>query len=182
MKIYTKKGDSGETSLFGGQRVMKDDSRIEAYGTTDELNSFIGQLISSVDHEGVIQFLLQVQNEIFIMGSMLSMPGENTFKIPEISEKQITEIENEIDNMEANLEPLRNFILPSGHEQISRCHICRTVARRAERRVISLEQMEDVNPLIKKYLNRLSDYFFVLSRFLAFELGIQETIWKPNKE
>lgn len=180
MKIYTKTGDEGETGLFGGKRVAKDDLRIEAYGTTDELNAFIGQLISHVNDEEVRVLLLQIQNDIFVMGSMLSMPSGESFEMPTITEAQIATLERAIDNMESQLEPLRNFILPSGHISIGACHICRTVARRAERRVISLETAEVIDPVIKKYLNRLSDYFFVLSRYVANTLGVQETIWKPN--
>ena len=180
MKIYTKTGDAGQTGLFGGQRVSKDDVRLEAYGTTDELNAFIGQLLSLVKDDEAIQMLLSVQNDIFVMGSMLSMPADQDFNIPKITEEGVVKLEHEIDNMEAGLEPLKNFILPSGHEAVSACHVCRTIARRAERRVVSLEQIEEIDPIIKKYLNRLSDYFFVLSRYVAASLGVQETIWKPN--
>jgi cob(I)alamin adenosyltransferase len=180
MKIYTKTGDAGETGLFGGKRVSKDDLRIEAYGTTDELNAFIGQLIAQMKDEDVVGLLLQIQNDIFVMGSMLSMPSDQNFEIPTITESQVSVLERAIDKMESSLEPLRNFILPSGHLSISSCHVCRTVARRAERRVVSLEDVEVIDPVIKKYLNRLSDYFFVLSRYVAHSLGVQETIWKPN--
>ncbi|GLR16247.1 cob(I)yrinic acid a,c-diamide adenosyltransferase [Portibacter lacus] len=181
MKIYTKTGDAGETGLFGGKRVSKDSLRIEAYGTTDELNAFIGQLISSQDIQSVRSFLVKIQNEIFIMGSMLSMPSDQNFDIPIISESDIEDIEVEIDRMEKKLAPLKNFILPSGSAAISSSHICRTISRRAERRVVTLEQSEEINPLIKKYLNRLSDYFFVLSRYIAVETGVEETIWRPKK-
>lgn len=181
MKIYTKTGDKGETGLFGGKRVSKDDLRIEAYGTTDELNAFIGQLIAHIQSSEKQNFLIKVQNDIFAMGSMLSMPSDQNFDIPTISEDDVLEIEYSIDNMEAKLDPLRNFILPSGHPAVSACHICRTIARRAERRVVSLEAVEEIDGLIKKYLNRLSDYFFVLSRYVAKEHGVEETIWKPKK-
>jgi len=181
MKIYTKTGDKGETGLFGGKRVSKDDVRIEAYGTTDELNAFIGQLISQVEIDDVQKVLIAVQNDIFAIGSMLSMPADQSFDIPIVDEASIEILENAIDNMESGLEPLRNFILPSGHATISACHICRTVSRRAERRVVTLESVEEIDPTIKKYLNRLSDYFFVLSRYIAANLGINETIWKPKK-
>lgn len=180
MKIYTKTGDKGETGLFGGKRVSKDDVRIEAYGTTDELNAFIGHLIAQINDEDVRGVLLAIQNDIFVIGSMLSMPADQKFNIPTIGEESIILLENAIDNMESGLEPLKNFILPSGHATISACHICRTVARRAERRVVSLERVEEIDIIIKKYLNRLSDYFFVLSRFVAASLGVSETIWKPK--
>ncbi|MCL4106792.1 UNVERIFIED_CONTAM: hypothetical protein GTU68_048236, partial [Idotea baltica] len=181
VKIYTKTGDKGLTGLFGGERVSKDSIRIEAYGTTDELNSFIGVLISGIDNQVVINFLLSIQHDIFVMGSMLSMPSDKEFEIPMIEEVDIESIEKEIDRMEEKLEPLKNFILPSGNRVVSECHVCRTISRRAERRVVTLEQSEDINPLIKKYLNRLSDYFFILSRFIAAEMGVKETIWKPKK-
>jgi cob(I)alamin adenosyltransferase len=181
MKIYTKTGDKGETGLFGGKRVSKDDLRIEAYGTTDELNAFIGQLIAYLENRNSVGLLLQIQNDIFAMGSMLSMPADQNFDIPTISDDHILRLENAIDNMEASLEPLKNFILPSGHLAVSTCHVCRTISRRAERRVVSLENVEVIDPVIKKYLNRLSDYFFVLSRYIAHEFGVRETIWKPNK-
>ncbi len=180
MKIYTKTGDKGQTGLFGGKRVSKDDLRIEAYGTTDELNAFIAQLISHLQDRETIDLLIQVQNDIFAIGSMLSMPADQNFDIPKISDEDVTVLENAIDNMESNLEPLRNFILPSGHPAVSACHVCRTIARRAERRVVSLEAVEVIDPLVKKYLNRLSDYFFVLSRYVAKMFDVQETIWKPN--
>lgn len=178
MKIYTKTGDDGSTSLLGGDRVSKDDLRIEAYGTSDELNAFIGLLISHIEDEDKTQALLRIQNNIFVMGSMLSMPSNKSFGIPEIQDTDVEFIESEIDSMEINLEPLKNFILPSGSKSISLCHVCRTISRRAERRVISLEKSEAIKPIIKKYLNRLSDYFFVLSRSEAKFLGIQESIWK----
>ena len=181
MKIYTKTGDSGLTSLFGGDRVQKDDVRIEAYGSTDELNSFIAQLIGNVQIDPVVEFLTTVQNNIFVIGSMLSMPSDKSFKIPTIVEKDVNALENEIDNMEAHLDPITNFILPGSHAAISSAHLCRTVARRAERRVVSLERLEEIDPIIKKYLNRLSDYFFVLSRYLSHELGLKEVVWKPEK-
>jgi len=180
MKIYTKKGDGGQTSLFGGSKVSKDDIRIEAYGTTDELNAFVGQLIATVDLQEVTNLLTRVQNNIFVIGSMLSMPANVQFDIPQIKEDDIVRLEKEIDSMDKSLEPLKNFILPSGSNSISLCHICRTVARRSERRVVALEQSEPINPLIKKYLNRLSDYFFVLARYVAANSGVTETIWKPK--
>ncbi len=181
VKIYTKTGDEGNTSLFGGTRVAKDDLRIEAYGTADELNSFIALLISSMEINEKTKFLLEIQNNIFVIGSMLSMPSNKNFNIPEIKEVDIEKLELEIDSMELILEPLANFILPPGNKTVSLCHICRTISRRTERRIVTLDKVEIINPLIIKYLNRLSDFFFVLSRYLAKELGVPETIWKPNK-
>ncbi len=181
MKIYTKTGDDGSTALFGGDRVAKDDLRIEAYGTTDELNAFIAQLISQLDNDTHINFLVGVQNNIFVMGSMLSMPANKSFGIPEIAEEDIEDIEDEIDNLEQSLEALKNFILPLGDAGVSACHICRTVSRRAERRVVTLAEAEEINPLIQKYLNRLSDYFFVLARTITKEKGLLDSIWTTNK-
>lgn len=178
MKIYTKSGDQGTTSLLGGERVSKDDIRIEAYGTTDELNAFIAQLISTLEEQEVIDFLVKIQNEIFVLGSMLSMPSNKNFGIPEITELSIEAIEGSIDNLESGIEPLKNFILPLGHPAVSLCHVCRTVSRRAERRVVSLGKVEEIDPVIQKYLNRLSDYFFVLSRHVTKYYGLQESIWK----
>ena len=180
MKIYTKTGDDGSTSLFGGDRVSKDDLRIEAYGTTDELNSFIAQLVAHLSDADMKDFLTKIQNDIFVIGSTLSTPANKGFSIPQITEHDVDAIENKIDALEATLEPLRNFILPIGDSAVSSAHICRTISRRAERRVISLEKQAEIDPLVKKYLNRLSDYFFVLSRKIAADKGLQENIWKPN--
>lgn len=180
MKIYTKSGDKGKTSLLGGQRVDKDNLRIEAYGTADELNAFIAQLISVSDDATTNAFLISIQNKIFTIGSMLSLSGDVAFEIPRITLADVERIENEIDLLEADLEPLKNFILPPGHPIVSACHICRTVSRRTERRIISLHTIEDVDPLILMFFNRLSDYLFVLSRWLSKKYNVKEQIWKSN--
>jgi cob(I)alamin adenosyltransferase len=180
MKIYTKTGDSGTTSLFGGKRLGKDDMRIESYGTIDELNSFIGLVLSHLADEDQRSILLTVQNRLFDMGSVLACDPEKPLLNSDIQESDIVLLENAMDNMESSLEPLKNFILPGGSVAISFTHICRTVCRRAERRVISLSRESEVDPMIIKYLNRLSDYFFVLSRYIALKTGVQEILWVPR--
>ena len=178
MKIYTKGGDQGETSLYGGRRVLKDNLRIEAYGTVDELNAFIGLLAANVK-EAHADFLLKIQNNLFNCGSSLAADPLKKLDTPSISEKDIGQIESEIDNMTSRLEPLKYFILPGGSQEISYAHMCRTVCRRAERRVISLNREEEVDPLIIKFLNRLSDYFFVLARKICSDQGHEDIPWKP---
>ena len=179
MKIYTKKGDQGKTSLFGGRRISKDDLRIEAYGTIDELNSHIGLLCSAnLVHEIKIK-LQQIQSYLFAIGSNLAAdPKKSDLKLPALIEEQTRFLEIEIDNMESHLSPLRFFILPGGDVSSAQAHLCRTVCRRAERRSVSLSQLEFVNEHIIIYLNRLSDYFFVLARYLAFLNKSEEINWK----
>jgi cob(I)alamin adenosyltransferase len=181
MKIYTKTGDQGTTALFGGKRVSKADLRIDAYGTVDELNAFIGMLRDlEVNHKRK-DFLIEIQDRLFTIGSILATePGNNKVKIPALHEVNIQLLEMEIDSMEAELLPMRVFVLPGGHTSISFGHIARTVCRRAERLAVALDQQEKVNPLVIKYLNRLSDYLFVLCRTMAKELGAEETPWKPR--
>ena len=164
MKIYTKTGDSGTTSLFGGKRYSKADIRINAYGTVDEVNSWVGLLRDQEVNTGRTDALLQIQDRLFTIGSMLATePGNSKVKIPALGEEDVTFLEGAIDQMETELPPLRSFILPGGHPAVSFCHLTRTVCRRAERLVIDLATAEPVDPLVIKYLNRLSDYFFVLS-------------------
>jgi cob(I)alamin adenosyltransferase len=181
MKIYTKTGDLGLTSLFGGKRVSKADLRIETYGTVDELNSFLGLVRDQEINLKRKDELVEVQDRLFTIGSILATePGNTKVKTPLLKEDDVSFLENKIDEMEAKLSPLRSFVLPGGHASVSHCHITRTVCRRAERICISLSQHEDIDPLIIKYLNRLSDYLFVLSRKMAQELGAEETPWKPR--
>lgn len=171
MKIYTKTGDTGTTALFGGQRVSKADLRVDAYGTVDELNSYLGLLFEE-------DLIIQIQDRLFTIGAMLATePGNTKVKVPHLSEDDITVLEKAIDRMEESLEPMKHFILPGGHPTVSFCHIARTVCRRAERIVVALN---DVDPLVIKYLNRLSDYLFVLSRFLSKKLHAKETPWIPK--
>lgn len=181
MKIYTKTGDRGTTALFGGKRVSKGELRIEAYGTIDELNAYLGLLRDqpvNVKRQG---FLIEVQDRLFTIGSMLATePGNEKVKIPLLKEEDCLVLENEIDAMENELEPMKSFVLPGGHTSVSFGHISRTVCRRAERYVIRLHETEQVNPLVIQYLNRLSDYLFVLCRKMASELKVKDTPWSPR--
>lgn len=181
-KIYTKTGDKGQTSLLGGTRVSKSHERIEAYGTVDELNSHIGLLADLEVNQHRKGFLRDIQNILFSIGSSLANESEKpSFKI-EVKNEWITELEKEIDKMEENLEPLKNFILPGGHLSVSFCHVARCVCRRAERLVIGIKENSKIDEAIIQYLNRLSDYLFVLSRMMAKELGVKEVIWKMKKD
>lgn len=180
MKIYTKTGDHGTTSLFGGKRVSKADLRIDAYGTVDELNSYIGLVRDQDVNEKRRDILLQIQDKLFVIGSMLAAePGNTKVKIPFLKEDDVVVVEKEIDAMDAELSPLRFFVLPGGHVSVSFCHVARTVCRRAERLCTALHEQEQSNLLVVKYLNRLSDYLFVLSRKIAHELGVEEMAWRP---
>ena len=181
MKIYTKTGDSGSTSLFGGKRVSKAHLRIDAYGTVDEFNAFIGLLRDQEINQKRSEFLKEVQDRLFTIGATLATePGTENLKRPDLHPSDLEALEKEIDLMEANLPTLRNFILPGGHQSVSFCHLARTVCRRTERCVIALMEMEPVDEIIIKSLNRLSDYLFVLGRLMAQELGTEEVTWKPR--
>lgn len=181
MKIYTKKGDKGETSLIGGTRVPKHHLRIECYGTVDELNSWIGLLRDQAIKEQHIKILFEIQDRLFTIGSLLaSDPEASRMKIPELKEEDITLLEQEMDRMEATLPEMKSFLLPGGHTTVSYCHIARCVCRRAERLATHLSENDVVNELVLKYLNRLSDYLFVLSRSLSHEFKATETPWKPR--
>lgn len=181
MKIYTKTGDSGTTSLFGGKRVSKADLRIDTYGTVDELNSFIGLVRDQEVNTKRKDILVEIQDRLFTIGSILATePGNTKVKIPSLIEDDIVLLEKEMDVMEAELPPMKFFVLPGGHQSISFCHVARTVCRRAERLTISLNTQEVIDPLVIKYLNRLSDYLFMLSRTMTQELGAEETPWKPR--
>lgn len=183
MKIYTKKGDTGKTSLIGGTRVSKNHIRIEAYGTVDELNSWIGLLRDEAKDKRVINLLIEVQKNLFNIGALLAAdPKKNKMKLPDIKEEQVVLLEKEIDRMNESLPPIKNFLLPGGHVIISHCHIARCVCRRAERNVVQLDSVSGVEPTIIKYLNRLSDYLFVLSRKLAADFKAKEIPWKPAKD
>jgi cob(I)alamin adenosyltransferase len=182
MKIYTKTGDEGFTSLYGGKRVSKGVLRIEAYGTVDELNSWIGLLHDLEVNVVREKILISIQQQLFVIGSILAAdPGSDKIKLPALKEDDIIALESEIDEMEKNLLPMRHFVLPGGHQSVSFCHITRTVCRRAERYVIRLNEEEPVNALVIKYLNRLSDFLFVLSRKMGAELNAKETPWIPEK-
>lgn len=182
MKIYTKTGDVGETSLFGGKRVLKSELRIDAYGTLDELNSWIG-LLRDVSADGQQKELLkEIQDRLFTLGAALAADPQNTkLKTPDLYESDVELLEKTIDAMDLQLEPLRNFILPGGHVHVSYCHIARTVCRRAERLCVALHYSSEIPLIAIKYLNRLSDFLFTLSRKMAKDLGAEEVSWLPRK-
>jgi len=188
-RVYTRRGDAGETSLVGGQRLAKDDLRIEAYGTIDELNSFVGlaresalELAGTAPslHE-LAAILRRVQHELFNAGSVLATLSEDLHpKQPRVTEAESVQLEREIDHMNEHLEPLRSFVLPGGSRLNAELHVCRTVCRRAERICVALAARESVDADIVKYLNRLSDAFFVWSRWASRQLGTPENLWDVN--
>ncbi len=182
MKIYTRTGDKGSTGLLGGTRVPKDHLRLEAYGTVDELNSHIGMLRDlATPHHG--ELLIGIQNSLFALGSRLASSSEEEatkFQVPQIADAEILALEDTMDLLDKDLEPMRNFILPGGHPAISQAHICRTVCRRAERRVVQLAASEAIPETVVRYLNRLSDLLFVLARHLGKLNGVEDIPWKPR--
>lgn len=183
-KIYTKTGDKGETSLLGGKKVSKAHLRIDAYGNVDELNSFIGLLKDHKEVEARIgnQFYW-IQEHLFSIGSILAT--ENSFKgfeLPKITHVEIKQLEVWIDKTSGELPELKNFILPGGHEVVSLCHVCRTVCRRTERSIVALAQQEPVAEDIIIFINRLSDYFFIMARKMAQKLDAPETPWNPGSD
>jgi cob(I)alamin adenosyltransferase len=180
MKIYTKGGDTGSTSLWGGRRISKASLRLDAYGTIDELNVHIGLIRDTCNVDEAIPLLADVQHVLFNFGAVLSAdPDKKGLKLPALKEEWITELEAAIDGMEEELPPLKNFILPGGHINVSYCHLGRVVCRRAERLIAAVHDESEVNPIIIKYINRLSDYLFVLSRYVAQSLAAPELPWKP---
>jgi len=183
MKIYTKTGDKGKTSLIGGTKVYKSDLRIEAYGTVDELNSFVGLCLDHLKSHNISNVLAEIQDRLFTIGSALACDPEKEtkLKIPDLHEADVELLEKEIDKMNETLRTMKSFILPGGHVAVSTLHITRCVCRRAERCCVRMQKKEmEVESLIIKYLNRLSDYLFVLARFVAHELGAGEIPWKPR--
>lgn len=181
MKVYTKKGDKGETSLIGGTRVPKHHTRIEAYGTVDELNSYIGLVRDQEVDSHTKDILIEIQDRLFTIGSSLaSDPEKSKMKIPDLKDADIDLLEKEMDSMNNNLPEMRSFVLPGGHQAVSFCHIARCVCRRAERISTQLSEDSFVDERVLKYLNRLSDYLFVLSRLLTKQLNATETPWKPR--
>lgn len=181
MKIYTKTGDQGITSLLGGTRVPKSDLRIDAYGTVDELNSYIGLLRDQPVNNDRLDTLKEIQDRLFTIGADLAtVPGKDKVKKPDLHQEDVELLENEMDEMELKLPPLTAFILPGGHTAVSFGHIARTVCRRTERIVVELASLEPVSELVIQYLNRLSDYLFVLGRVMALELNVEEVTWKPR--
>lgn len=188
MKIYTKTGDKGQTSLYGGTRISKASARVESYGNIDELNSFIGVAKSYIENQEAINQLKKIQFDLFTVGSESATPADKLMlangksRLPLIiSEDEITELENWMDAMEGHLEPLQYFILPGGGKAATSLHVARTVCRRAERSLIFLSESEEIRPELIKYLNRLSDYLFVLARYISKLQNEQEEFWNPNE-
>lgn len=190
MKIYTKTGDKGETSLFGGTRVPKYHLRIEAYGTIDELNSYIGLIRDQQIDSHTKKVLITIQNKLFTLGAMLATPpekellksGKERLNINKVDESSVLLLENEIDLMNESLPPMTHFVLPGGHSTVSFCHITRCICRRAERIATQLNDESEINEQILIYLNRLSDYLFVLARKLTYDNNAQEIQWIPEKK
>lgn len=183
LKIYTKTGDSGKTSLIGGTKVPKSHLRIDSYGTVDELNSYIGLVHDLLTDEHSKKIILAVQDRLFTIGSSLACDPEKepSMKIPDLKESDILLLEMEMDAMNETLPEMKNFILPTGHVAISTTHIARCICRRAERICVNLQENElFVDPLVIKYLNRLSDYLFVLARYTGHNLNIPEVAWRPR--
>lgn len=181
MKIYTKTGDKGITSLLGGTRVSKSDLRIDAYGTVDELNSYIGLLRDQPVNTDRTDVLKEIQDRLFTIGADLAtVDGKDKIKKPDLHPEDIELLENEMDQMELRLPPLKAFILPGGHAAVSFCHVARTVCRRTERISVELASFAPVSDLVIQYLNRLSDYLFVLGRIMALELDVEEVTWRPR--
>jgi cob(I)alamin adenosyltransferase len=185
-RIYTKRGDAGQTSLVGGQRASKDALRIECFGTVDELNAFTGMACVAAGRERALapltSILIRVQHELFNLGSILATMPEDVHPLqPQITAAEIQQLEGEIDNMNAGLPALRSFVLPGGTEINSLLHVCRTVCRRAERLCVTLAREESAPPFAIQYLNRLSDAFFVWSRWASLQTGAAEVLWRPNQ-
>lgn len=182
MKIYTKTGDKGETGLFGGERVSKHSTRLDAYGTVDELNSFLGLAILEVNNQEIKNIIKEIQQKLFVVGSDLATPQtekNEKLKITRTPDEYIVETEKLIDKFESQLDELKNFILPGGSKGSALLHICRTIARRAEREIVALKNTEEIGNNIVIFLNRLSDLFFVLSRFENKYSNIPDTKWIP---
>lgn len=183
LKIYTKTGDLGKTSLIGGTKVPKSHLRIETYGTIDELNAHIGLVSDLVQDTAIKAFLKEIQDRLFTIGSSLACDPdkEPLMKIPDLNEADITLLERAIDEMNDALPQMKFFLLPGGHLAVSATHVARCVCRRAERLCVNMQEHAlFIEPLVIKYMNRLSDYLFVLARFIAHQLGVQEIPWKPR--
>lgn len=183
LKIYTKTGDLGKTSLIGGTKVPKNHIRIETYGTVDELNAYIGLVNDHISNEPVKLTLKEIQDRLFTIGSSLACDPdkEPLMKMPDLKEEDITRLEKEIDAMNEVLAPMKFFVLPGGHVAVSTTHVARCVCRRTERLCVNMQEHElFVDPLVIKYLNRLSDYLFVLSRYIGHLLQVPEIPWKPR--
>ena len=180
-KIYTKTGDKGQTSLIGGTRLPKQHVRIEAYGTVDELNSHIGLLRDVIEDKTTFDLLISIQDRLFTIGSHLAAdPEKNKMQLPPINEEDVTALEIAIDKINEQVPEMKSFVLPGGHIHVSYCHIARCVCRRAERAVLRLAENETVEEIHSKYLNRLSDYLFMLSRWITQDKKASEIPWKPK--
>lgn len=180
-KIYTKTGDKGETGLFGGRRLPKNHLRIEAYGTVDELNAFIGLVSDHIEDDQLDAALKSIQDLLFVIGSNLASDPDKEMAVPDLKETDIEILEAAIDQMEHSLPALKHFILPGGHVAVSHAHVARCVCRRAERLVVALASEELVLDIIIRYLNRLSDYLFVVARKIGHDLGVPERKWEARK-
>ncbi len=180
-KIYTKTGDKGQTSLYGGRRLPKSHIRIDAYGTVDELNSHIGLIRDQLNDDTLRELLKNIQDRLFTIGANLASDPEKEMKVPDILMTDVEILEKAIDEMNETLPGLKNFILPGGHTTVSYCHIARCVCRRAERITVALQQVEPVEEIVLIYINRLSDYLFVLGRKLSMDLGVEEVAWNARK-
>jgi cob(I)alamin adenosyltransferase len=181
-RIYTKTGDRGETSLIGGTRVPKYDDRIEAYGTLDELNSFVGYLRDQLTDSQIREVLLTIQNNLFVAESILATDTTRplTRNLPVLTESDVRFLELEIDRMNVHLPEIKSFILPGGHPLVSLCHICRTVCRRGERIIIKLDASDPVDAVLLRFINRLSDYLFVLAREIAWQNSVLDLPWQSD--
>ena len=183
MKIYTKTGDAGTTALYGGARVSKSDERVETYGTIDELNAHLGLLRDQEVNQDRAALFQEIQETLFVIGSHLAAdPSKPSMKLPPLPKSMVLHLEESIDAMDTNLPAMKFFILPGGHSAVSVCHVARCVCRRAERQLVRFSQHETVDPAIIVYLNRLSDWLFVLARTMGQELGVDEIPWKPEKD
>lgn len=181
MKIYTKKGDKGQTSLIGGTRVPKSSMRIESYGTVDELNSYLGLVRDQDINKEYVRQILEIQDRLFTIGSHLaSDPEKAKMKIPGLFDQDIENLEHWMDEMDSQLPEMRSFVLPGGHTSVSHTHVARCICRRAERIIVDLMNHEHVEEIVPQYMNRLSDYLFVLSRKLTQDLGAIESPWTPR--
>ena len=183
MKVYTKTGDDGTTALFGGDRVGKNHPRIVAYGTVDETNAAVGMARAVLDDtvwaKRADAILGRIQEELFVLGGDLASPGDVKYPVPRIEAHHVTALETEIDGLETDLPPLKHFILPGGHPAAATLHLARTVCRRAERQTIEAAKTEDISAEAVHYLNRLSDLFFVLARWVNYAAGVRDSAWIP---
>lgn len=183
MKVYTRTGDDGTTALFGGDRVGKNHPRIAAYGTVDEINAAVGMARADLDDtdwaERADAMVGRIQEELFVLGGDLAAPGDVKYPVPRIEAHHVTALETEIDDLETDLPPLKHFILPGGHPAAAALHLARTVCRRAERKAIQAAESEDISAEAIHYLNRLSDFFFVLARWVNHKAGVADTEWVP---